>query len=154
MSTYQPRFTRLRLPAGFRWAVLAWLAAELVAFALLVRAIGLGGTILLGLATTVLGVVLLRRVGLDTVRALRRAAEGGRTPGGALPDGLLAGAGALLLIVPGFLANAAGLALSAPSVRGHLLTRFGGAGAGLPRRPARADVIDLAPGDWTPVDRA
>lgn len=157
MSTHRPhaRFTRLRLSPGFRWAVLAWLVAEFAVFALLVRAIGLGGTVLLGLATTVLGIVLLRRVGLETVRGLRRAAEGSRPPGGVLPDGLLAGAGALLLIIPGFLANAAGLALSAPSLRGQLLSRFGGGtGTGLPRRPARVDVIDLAPGDWTPVDRA
>lgn len=156
MSTHrhQSRFKRIRLPVGFRWAVLAWLVAEIVAFALLVRAIGLGGTMLLGLATTVLGIVLMRRVGLDTVRGLRRAAEGGRAPGGVLPDGLLAGLGALLLIVPGFLANAAGLALSAPSVRGQLLSRFGGTGGGLPSRPARLDVIDLSPGDWTPLDRA
>lgn len=150
----QSRPTRLRLPAGFRWAVLAWLAGELVAFLLLVRVIGLGGTILLGLATTVLGIVLLRRVGLDTVRGLRRAAASqGRLQGEALPDGLLAGFGALLLIVPGFLANAAGLALSAPSMRGHLLRRFGAAGGRVPGRPARVDVIDLAPGDWTPLDR-
>ena len=74
-------------------------------------------------------------------------------PGDALPDGLLAGFGALLLIVPGFLANAAGLALTAPSVRGHLLRRFGDPGAKVPRRPSRVDVIDLAPGDWTPLDR-
>lgn len=155
MSTdrHQPRSTPFRLPAGFRWAVLAWLGGEFVAFLLLVRTIGLGGTLLLGLATTVLGVVLIRRVGLDTVRGLRRAAQsGGRLPGDALPDGLLAGFGALLLIVPGFLANAAGLALSAPSVRGHLLRRFGDPRASVPRRPGRVDVIDLAPSDWTPLD--
>ena len=151
----QPRFTRLRLPAGFRWAVLAWLSGEVLAFALLVHVIGLGGTILLGLATTVLGFVLIRRLGLETVRGLRRAARsGGGLPGDALPDSLLAGLGALLLIVPGFLANAAGLALSAPSVRAHVLQRFGGAGPRVPGRPARVDVIDLAPGDWTPLDRA
>ena len=133
--------------------MVGWLAAELVAFMLLARTIGLGGTILLGLATTVIGIVLLRRTGLDAMRGLRRAAQTGSAPDGALPDGLLAAFGGLLLVLPGFIANTVGLALSAPSVRRGLVHRYGGA-APLPRRPARPDVIDLSPSDWRPVDRA
>ena len=153
-SRSSPLFGVVRLPIGLRWWALAWVIAEILVFTALVHAMGLGATLLLGLGTTVLGFIMLRRVGLDTVRTLRRSAQSGTPPNGGLLDGLLSGLGAVLLMVPGFLANAAGLALMAPSARGAVIARFGDAGSRVPRKPARPGVIDLGPSDWTPIDRA
>lgn len=151
----RPHAFALRLPAGLKWMVLAWIVAEALVFAALVHILGFFGTVLLGLATTLIGVAMMRRIGLDAMRSLRRTIEGTEPPGGALLDGMLSGLGALLLIVPGFLANAAGLALAAPSVRRKTMRVFNGehgfAGPRVGR--ARTDVIDLGPDDWRRVDR-
>ena len=146
-------FTR-RLPIRLKWLVIGWLAAEFLVFLALVRTIGLGNTILLGLATTVLGIGMVRRIGAEALMGLSRATDGAQAPG-ALADGMLAGIGAFLLILPGFVANAAGLALAAPSVRRRAMTLFNGdADPGRPPlRRGPTDVIDLSPGEWRSVDR-
>ena len=147
------------LPGGLKGAVLGWLVAEVLAFAFVVHLLGLGGAILLGLATTVLGIVTLRRVGLDAARNLRRAVAGAEPANGALLDGMLRALGGLLLIVPGFIANFAGFALASPSVRRWATRLFDGNGGPVPpavsrrSRAAPTDVIDLAPEDWRIVDR-
>lgn len=146
------------LPGGLKGALLGWLVAEVLAFAFVVHALGLGGAILLGLATTVLGIVTLRRIGLDAARNLRRAMAGAEPANGALLDGMLRALGGLLLIVPGFIANFAGFALASPSVRHWAARMFDGGGPSAPptvTRRARVadDVIDLAPEDWRIVDR-
>lgn len=145
-----------RLPSGLRWFVLAWIAAELVVFGMVVHLLGFWGAVLLGLSTTVLGIAMLRRLGAEALRNLQRAVAGGRD--GALLDGMLAAVGAVLLILPGFLSNLAGLVLGSPSVRRTVARRFDGRRSEpmqppRVRRPAPADVIDLAPEDWRIVDR-
>jgi UPF0716 protein FxsA len=151
-------FLTRRLPFRLRWLVLGWLAAEIVVFVALVRTIGLGTTILLGFATTLLGIVTMRRIGLGAVASLNRTAMGGQPPAGALADGMLAGLGAVLLIIPGFIANFVGLALASPSLRRKAGQVFDGGSAGPdPRlrggpKGGPKDVIDLGPGDWSPVD--
>lgn len=143
----------LQRPGGLRAVLFAWIAAEIVVFAILVHNLGFGGTILLDLLTSVIGVVMLKRIGSDAARSLRRAMAGGEPPEGALLDGMLGALGAVLLILPGFVANLAGLALAAPSVRRWTTRTFGGAAPGSQaRRPARADVIDLSPDDWKQVE--
>ena len=117
-------FMATRLPIRLKWIVLGWLAAELLAFVALVQTIGLGYTVLLGIATTVLGFATMRRVGLETMSNLYRTGNAGQPPPGALADGMLAGLGAVLLILPGFIANFVGLALAAPSVRRTAMRRF------------------------------
>ena len=145
-----------RLPGGVKWFFLGWIAAEIAAFALVVHVAGLGGAILLGLLTTAIGIAMLRRVGSEAALSLRRAATGREPPGGALLDGMLTALGAVLLIVPGFVANFAGFALAAPSVRAWTMRKFGSAPSapGGPRvtRRTPANVIDLSPEDWRTVD--
>jgi UPF0716 protein FxsA len=146
----------VRLPGGLKWFLLGWMAAEVMAFATVLHLFGVGGTILLIFATTVLGFTMLRRVGADASRNLRRAMAGGEPPNGALLDGMLNALGAMLLILPGFVANIVGCALAAPSVRGWAMRLFGGRVASVvrpaARRSASPDVIDLGPDDWKIVD--
>ena len=147
----------IRLPQSLKGMLLTWVVAEVLVLMAVVHLVGFGGAVLLGLLTTVVGVIRLRRVGLDAARGLRSAATSGLpAQDGRMADGMLSALGAILLIVPGFIANFLGLALAAPSVRGWTSRRFGG----LPpvertrvRRSGPGDIIDLSPEDWKPSDR-
>ncbi|MEN3308049.1 MAG: protein FxsA, partial [Micromonosporaceae bacterium] len=80
----------------------------------------LGGvlwTLLLVLATSALGSLLLRREGIRAWRRFRDAAQQGRAPGEEVSNGLVGLSGAVLLVIPGFLTDLAGLALLVPPVR-------------------------------------
>lgn len=79
--------------------------------------LGVGNTIVLLLAISVLGVWLVKRQGIGVLRRMRQQTNAGRVPGKEMVDGallLLAGA---LLIPPGFITDAAGLLLLLPPVR-------------------------------------
>ena len=136
--------------------LVGWVLAEVVALVLAIKTLGLGGTILLAIASSLLGILMLRRLGLDAARQLR-ATMGGGAPEGDVLDGMLSALGALLLILPGFVSDLAGLALAAPSVRQALAARMGGlvrhTGARA-RRGSAPDVIDLSPAEWRVVDRS
>jgi UPF0716 protein FxsA len=91
--------------------------AEVVMFILVAKAIGLLWAVLVALATSVVGTVLLRREGARGWRRFRAAVAEGRPPGREGADGAVGLLGALLLLTPGFLTDAAGLLLLAPPVR-------------------------------------
>jgi UPF0716 protein FxsA len=70
-------------------------------------------------------------------------------------DGVLQALASLLLILPGFASDVAGLALKSPSVRASLLARIrdggkgsGKRGGGKSGKPAAPATIDLAPHEW------
>jgi UPF0716 protein FxsA len=140
-------------PGAVTLALVVWLGCELLAFVLVLGKIGWTGAVLVGVASTVLGLAMLRRVGASAIRSLRRSVQGAQpTPGGML-DGSLAALGAVLLILPGFLSDLVGLALAAPSVRQWLAHRFGAVAR--PGRPAvrpPTGTIDLGPGDWRAIE--
>jgi len=92
--------------------------AEVVVFVLVVRWIGGPAAVLLALATSVLGMVLLRREGIRAWRRFRSALEAGEPPGVRVADGLVGLVGALMLALPGFLSDALGLLLVLPPSRG------------------------------------
>jgi len=124
----------------------AWLFSEIIVFVLVVRAIGLIGAIAVGILTSLLGAAMLRRVGADALSALRHALDGREPREGGLLDGALSALGGVLLILPGFVSDAAGIALAAPSFRQWLMHRFNG------KRPGRTEIIDLSPQDWKSVE--
>jgi UPF0716 protein FxsA len=150
----------MRRPFRFRPGPLAlglcvWLACEVAAFVIVAQHVGFGGAILIGIATTILGLVTLRRVGMSAIRNLKRAFDGAQPTPGAMLDGALAALGATLLILPGFLSDLVGLALAAPSIRQWLAHRFGAvARPGRPPVQARPGAIDLAPDDWQRIEEA
>lgn len=118
-----------------------WLALEIVAFSAVLRSVGLLMAILLGLGTTALGLADIKRLlGVWRERGKFRAE-------GAMLDGALQAFASLLLILPGFASDIAGLALKSPSVRAALAGRIKNRGAAR----AKADgptVIDLDPREW------
>jgi UPF0716 protein FxsA len=101
------------LPIG----MLLLAVAEIAVFIAVVHAIGAGWSLLLLAATTVAGLILLRREGIRGWRAFRAAAEAGRPPGAQVSNSLVGLVGALLLATPGFLSSAAGLLLVTPPTR-------------------------------------
>ncbi|MGY1772612.1 FxsA family protein [Blastococcus sp. SYSU D00813] len=102
---------RVRTAAG----VLA--LAEVVVFVLVANWIGLGATILLTLATSALGLLLLGRQGTRALTELRQRAEERRPAGRALGDAGLVAVGGLLMLLPGFLGDVVGLLCLLPPTR-------------------------------------
>lgn len=118
-----------------------WLALEILAFAFVLRSVGLLVAIVLGLGTTALGLSDIKR--LTSVWRAR----GKLRAEGAMLDGALQALGSFLLILPGFASDVAGLALKSPSVRAAAMTRIRNRGKG-PEKPQGPQTIDLAPHEW------
>jgi UPF0716 protein FxsA len=141
-------------PSRFIFGFFAWLGLELAAFVAVAEKIGLGGALLVGMATSLAGFVLLRETGQGAMEHLLAAVSGGRRQRGDMVDGLIRALAAFLLILPGFLSDLVGLALAAPSVRQILARRFGAEGFTVaPRRRENPGIVDLAPEEWVSCDR-
>jgi UPF0716 protein FxsA len=128
-------------------ALLALPFAELAVFIAVAATIGFGYAVLLVLVTSFAGAMLLRHGGRAHVARLRVVMGPERihalhadAPGIAV---LLCG---ILLLIPGFITDAAGLVLLIPALRRALGRAF--------RRAAeremttREAVVDLKPGEW------
>jgi UPF0716 protein FxsA len=98
-------------------ALLVLAAVEIAVFVLIAQWIGVGWAILLGLAFSACGVVLLGREGRRGWRRFREAASGGAPAGREAAHGLAGVLAALLLILPGFVSGITGLLLLIPRVR-------------------------------------
>jgi len=97
--------------------VLLYLVVEIVALVALASWIGVGWTLLVLLAGSVLGLWLARREGLRAVGAMAEAARDHRVAHVEMTDGLLVAMGGLLLLVPGLVTDVAGLLLLLPPTR-------------------------------------
>ncbi len=135
-----------------KWAIVGLLAlpaAEFAALVLVALAIGWIWTIALFLATSVVGILLLRRSGKRNVDrflgALSR--EGVRAIHLETP-GLAAVVGGILLVFPGFITDLAGALLFVPAARRWAGTRIGRAIQRRRRDPHGRTVIDLPPDQW------
>ena len=96
--------------------LLALAIAEIAGFVVVAKLIGVAWTLLLVLATTTLGVWLMRREGVRGWRRFRTAAESG-PPGHEATDGLVGLTASVLLVVPGLVTDVAGLLLLVPPLR-------------------------------------
>lgn len=100
--------------------------AEIAVILTIGSQIGPWWTILLLVASAVLGSWLLRREGRRAYRALREALGAGRTPAAEAAEGAVVLLAGLLMILPGFLTDVSGLLLVLPPVRravGRLVIR-------------------------------
>lgn len=131
--------------AGF--ALILAALAEVATFVLVGSRIGVGWTLLLVLAGFVAGALVIRGTGLSALRQARDATARGEPailPLLATAAGLCAG---LLLMLPGFLSDAAALLLLLPQTRQLIAGRFrqaGGQGTDERRAPDGATVIDAS----------
>jgi UPF0716 protein FxsA len=108
--------------------IAALIAVPLVEIAVFIRVgdtIGLWPTLVAVVATAVAGAALIRAQGIATLARARDTMSRGQVPLGELFDAfclLIAGA---LLLTPGFVTDAVGLALLLPAVRRTLQRRIG-----------------------------
>jgi UPF0716 protein FxsA len=104
--------------------VLLYLVVEIVALVAVGSAIGVGPTLLVLLAGSVLGLWLARREGVRAFQALVEAVSNRRMAHAELTDGLLVALGGVLLFVPGLVTDVAGLLLLLPPVRALVRPRL------------------------------
>jgi UPF0716 protein FxsA len=91
--------------------------AEIAVFSWVVHSIGALLAVVIAAASSVTGLILLRREGIRGWRSFRAAAEAGRPAGREVSHSLVGLLGALLLAVPGFITAVAGLLLVVPPGR-------------------------------------
>ena len=86
-----------------RWFVLLWICLEVAGFIWVGEWIGLGWTLLLIIASILVGIVLLRREGLRAANIMMQKMRTGEAASAEdFIDTPFVMVGALLLIVPGF----------------------------------------------------
>ncbi|WP_294947851.1 FxsA family protein, partial [Sulfurivirga sp.] len=86
--------------------------------------IGALPTIALVLLTALVGAWLMRQQGLMTLQRLQVQLAQGMVPEQAMLEGALILLGGMLLLIPGFITDALGLALLLPGVRHRLAVRW------------------------------
>jgi UPF0716 protein FxsA len=127
-------------------------AAELLTFVVVAILIGWLAATALFLATSVVGVLLLKRSGRDDLERLRAALahDGLRalhldTPGAATM------LGGILLVFPGFITDVLGAALFVPGLRRWASGKLASARRARERARQGDHVIDLEPGEWRQI---
>ena len=136
-----------------KWIIIAILLlplAEIAVFVLVAVILGLGWTLILMLATTLAGFLVLRQAGRGRIARFRVAVADTDVAGiQANTAGFLTVLAGLLLFLPGFLTDLIGAALLIGPVR-----RWCGRTFRLwvrRRNPTDRSVIDLKPGEWEQV---
>ena len=95
-----------------------WPIVEIAVFLQVVDWIGVLNTLAVMLAISLCGAWMVKRQGVGTLARMRRELDDGRIPAGPMTDGGLLAAAGFLLLIPGFVTDAFGLALLVPAVRG------------------------------------
>ena len=98
--------------------------AEIAVFIKAGQIIGLGWTLAVVVLTAVAGTALLRRQGLKVLAQTQEKLNRGELPVGEMFDGICLLVAGALLLTPGFITDAVGLALFIPPVRRVLGTFF------------------------------
>lgn len=101
-------------------ALLVVPVAELYVILQVARGIGVLPTLALLVVVSVLGAHLLRRQGLAAWRRVGEVLRRGELPTAEVADGFFVLLGGALLLTPGFITDAVGLALMVPPVRAAL----------------------------------
>ncbi|EFI69774.1 FxsA family protein [Lysinibacillus sp. HST-98] len=91
--------------------------AELTLLIVIGQNIGVLSTLLLIIATSVIGIYVMKNKGMNSVQNVKNTLARGEAPGAALVDTFLTFGGGLLLALPGFLTDVLGLFLLMPFSR-------------------------------------
>lgn len=135
--------------------LLLWPLVEIGLFVVVGGTIGLLATMAIVIASGIAGVVLLRRLGLNTADRLRGEMGRIRDPLAVAGDGALRMLAAILLILPGFLTDLLGLFLLLSPVRKALITALGrrvGAPSMRSDHPARRSDGIVIDGEFVEID--
>ncbi len=133
---------------------------EITLFVQIGGAIGLGWTLLVILATAMLGARAIRRQGIDALARAQAQMAAGKPPVGEIVHGVLILMAGILLLTPGFMTDALGFLLLVPATRlfvlelaaGFILPKlFSGFSVrrGSTQNPTDAKIID---GDYRVED--
>ena len=133
---------------------------EITLFVQIGGAIGLGWTLLIILATAMLGARAIRRQGIDALARAQAQMAAGKPPVGEIVHGVLILMAGILLLTPGFMTDALGFLLLFPTTRLFVLELAAGfilpkllsgfsVRRGSTRNPADAKIID---GDYRVED--
>jgi UPF0716 protein FxsA len=140
------------------WLLLVFVGVPILEIVLFIKvggAIGALPTVLLIIASAVIGVAVVRRQGVSALDRLQRSLETGADPTGPIVHGALILIAGILLLVPGFFTDALGVLLLIPAVRERLIrrgaARFTVRATGFARRtpPQPPETIDV---DYEVVD--
>lgn len=94
-----------------------WIWAEIAMFVALGSAVGVLLTLIGIFVTGMIGISLLRSQGRRITGALQAQLARGEAPVASLADGVSVLVGAILMLIPGYLTDAAGLVLFLPGIR-------------------------------------
>ena len=97
--------------------VILWIWAEIAAFVALGSAAGVLLTLIGIFVTGMIGISLLRAQGRRIAGALQAQLARGEAPVASLADGVSVLFGAVLMLIPGYLTDAAGLVMFLPGIR-------------------------------------
>jgi len=98
--------------------------AEIACFILVGRHIGLIATLSLVVLSAFAGILLMRVAGFGVLARMRQSGLDGQAPGKEMADAAMILIAGVLLLVPGFLSDALGLAFLLPPVRRFLWNRL------------------------------
>jgi UPF0716 protein FxsA len=110
-------------------ALAVYVAAEVAAFVVVAEHIGVLLAVVLVLAISACGPLLVRRAGLGVLQRARVRLAQGESPSRDLLDGVVLLLGGALVCIPGFVGDVLGLALLVTPVR-HLVIRYSGRALG------------------------
>lgn len=135
--------------------VALYVLAELITALVAIKVIGLGWTVLLFVASTMLGLALVRSQWSKIGQSLRRVRAGVADPMNTVTDTAMIAAGSVLVLVPGLLTTALGLVMLSPArallrplvvlIAGRrmpVVVTVGAAGRQFRRSPGGSEVID------------
>jgi len=131
-------------PKLLAYLLLAWIVAEIVAFALVVQSVGVMLAIALALGTTAIGLADVKRL----FTFWKNKPKGKGAAGANVLEASLHALGSFLLILPGFATDLLGLALKSPSIRASLAQK-------IRDRDKRKgpQTIDLQPNEWQQLEK-
>lgn len=90
-------------------AFVVFMFAEIATFILIGKAIGVFGTLILIIATSVLGIFVVKNKGIKSFQSIKQSIAQGQPPGVAMIEAFAVFIGGVLLIVPGFITDIIGL---------------------------------------------
>jgi UPF0716 protein FxsA len=138
-----------------KWVLIGLLmlpVAEIVAFLLVARLAGWFGAIALFVATSIVGVILLRRTGRGDLERLRGALASDASRALHLQSpGTATMVGGILLVFPGFITDLVGAALFVPPLRRWIVAAVAKLARKRRRPPPDTRIIDLEPGEWRQI---